>query len=124
MPTVSRTQTTRIRWPSPSEQIEAKKLQATLVGLNKSAKVGTRTVAFRVGRHAVQTDEAMRALLSGTKVKATVVQWKTARGSKLVSGGYYKAKVRVHGVKMAEFTDVSSFAKWTQDNVLKSPKDV
>jgi predicted ABC-class ATPase len=97
---------------------EAAYLQKALVELNKKGKVGTRTVTFRIGTKAVATDAAMKALAAGKKVKAVVVQFRSARGSKLTGGSYYRAKVRVSGIPIATFDNVRAFGDWAKKNVL------
>lgn len=97
---------------------EAQKLQATLVDVNKKGRVGTRTITFQMGRKTINTAQAMKALSEGKTVKATVVEFKTARTSKLVSGGYYKAKVRVRGIGIETFKDTASLATWAKQHVI------
>lgn len=106
------------------EGIAATQLRGALVEINKKGKVGTRTLTFKVGSKSVQTDEALRALQDGKKVKATVVQFKTARTSKLTSGGYYKAKVRVPGIQIATFDSVRELQAFAKANVLDFNKSV
>jgi hypothetical protein len=106
------------------EGIAATQLRGALVELNKKGKVGTRTLTFKIGSKSVQTDEALRALQSGKQVRATVVQFKTARTSKLTGGGYFKAKVRVPRINIATLDSVKDLQAFAKANVLDFNKSV
>ena len=124
MPTPVRSGNTGIVPPYVHDSIAATNVKSALVDLNKKGRVGTRTLAFKVGTRAVQTDEAVKALQSGKKVKATVVAFKNIRGSKMTGGSYFRAKVRVPGIKIETLDSVKELQAFAKANVFDPNKAV
>ena len=124
MPSVQRPGNTGIVPPHMRDAIAANETKAALVAINKKGKVGTRSLTFKLGSKTVQTDEAVKALLAGKKVKATVVEFKSVRGSKMLGGQFYRARVRVKGIKVETLDSPRALVSFAKAQVLDFNKSV
>lgn len=108
---------TRIVPPYVQDAIAASKIQTQLVTLNRKGKIGERTLNFKIGGKPVQTDEAIRALMDGKSVRATVMEFKKVGGAKLLGIGPQRGKVRVKGINIATLDSVRELQSFAKKNV-------